>query len=65
MAHIVIMGAGVGGLPCAFEMKETLGKNTKLRLLMKERLFNLRPRTRGLLLAGAQKRKFQYLLKKH
>ncbi len=24
MAHIVIMGAGVGGLPCAYEMKEAL-----------------------------------------
>ena len=26
MAHIVIMGAGIGGLPCAYEMKEALGK---------------------------------------
>ena len=26
MAHIVIMGAGVGGLPCAFEMKEARGR---------------------------------------
>ena len=24
MAHIVILGAGVGGLPCAFEMKAEL-----------------------------------------
>ena len=27
MAHIVIIGAGVGGLPCAYEMKETLNKS--------------------------------------
>lgn len=27
MAHIVIIGAGVGGLPRAYEMKETLNKS--------------------------------------
>lgn len=31
MAHIVILGAGTGGMPAAYEMKEAVGKNMKLR----------------------------------
>ena len=27
MARIVILGAGIGGVPMAYEMKETVGKN--------------------------------------
>jgi len=27
MARIVILGAGLGGVPMAYEMKETVGKN--------------------------------------
>lgn len=26
MAHIVILGAGIGGLPCAYELRDALGK---------------------------------------
>ncbi|MDX8389702.1 MAG: FAD/NAD(P)-binding oxidoreductase [Mariprofundaceae bacterium] len=29
MAHVVIMGAGIGGLPAAYEMKEALKKLDK------------------------------------
>jgi sulfide-quinone reductase (EC 1.-.-.-) len=28
MARIVILGAGIGGVPMAYEMKETVGKIT-------------------------------------
>ncbi len=33
MAHIVILGAGIGGLPCAFEMKEILSKEHKITMI--------------------------------
>ncbi len=33
MSHIIIMGAGVGGLPCAYEMKEALGKNYRVTII--------------------------------
>ena len=29
MARIVILGAGIGGVPMAFEMKEMVGKKLK------------------------------------
>ena len=33
MAHIVIMGAGTGGMPAAFEMREALDKEHKITLV--------------------------------
>ncbi|WP_028874524.1 NAD(P)/FAD-dependent oxidoreductase [Tepidiphilus margaritifer] len=33
MAHIVIIGAGTGGMPCAYEMRERLGKAHDVTLI--------------------------------
>ncbi len=33
MAHIVIMGAGIGGMPAAYEMRETLGKEHQVTVI--------------------------------
>jgi len=33
MAHIVVMGAGLGGLPMAYEMKELLGKDDRVTVV--------------------------------
>ncbi|MEN9436461.1 MAG: hypothetical protein RIR09_1116 [Pseudomonadota bacterium] len=33
MAHIVIVGAGIGGVPAAYEMRETLGKAHKVTVV--------------------------------
>ena len=33
MAHIVIMGAGIGGLPAAYEMKATLGNQHEVTVV--------------------------------
>ncbi|MCX8115794.1 MAG: NAD(P)/FAD-dependent oxidoreductase [Burkholderiaceae bacterium] len=33
MAHIVVMGAGLGGLPMAYEMKELLGKDDRITVV--------------------------------
>ena len=33
MAHIVIIGAGTGGMPCAYEMRERLGKTHDVTLI--------------------------------
>ena len=43
MAHIVIMGAGVGGLPCAYEMKEALGKAHEVTLINPRDSFQFTP----------------------
>ncbi len=43
MSHIIIMGAGVGGLPCAYEMKETLGKAHKVTLINPRDSFQFTP----------------------
>ena len=33
MAHIVIMGAGLGGMPCAYEMRAALGKQHRVTVV--------------------------------
>ena len=33
MAHIVIMGAGLGGMPAAYEMRATLGKEHQVTVV--------------------------------
>ncbi|HED33783.1 MAG TPA: NAD(P)/FAD-dependent oxidoreductase [Gammaproteobacteria bacterium] len=43
MAHVVIMGAGVGGLPCAYEMKEVLGAQHDVTLIDPKDSFEFTP----------------------
>ena len=43
MSHIVIMGAGVGGLPCAFEMKEAVGKKHDVTVIDEREDFQFTP----------------------
>jgi sulfide:quinone oxidoreductase len=33
MAHVVVMGAGLGGLPMAYEMKELLRREDRLTVV--------------------------------
>ncbi|MGC9162277.1 MAG: NAD(P)/FAD-dependent oxidoreductase [Thiomonas sp.] len=33
MAHIVVMGAGIGGMPAAYELREALGKSHKITVI--------------------------------
>lgn len=43
MSHIVIMGAGIGGLPCAFEMKEALGNAHEITVIDEKEDFQFTP----------------------
>ncbi len=43
MAHIVILGAGTGGLPAAYEMREELGKEHRVTLVTASDLFQFVP----------------------
>lgn len=43
MAHIVILGAGTGGMPCAYEMKEELGKNHEVTVVNSNEYFQFVP----------------------
>lgn len=43
MAHIVIVGAGVGGLPCAYEMRETLSKDHQITIINERDHFQFTP----------------------
>ncbi len=43
MAHIVILGAGTGGMPCAYEMKEELGKKHQVTVINSNEYFQFTP----------------------
>lgn len=43
MSHIVIMGAGIGGLPCAYEMREALGKEHTITVINNRDHFQFTP----------------------
>ena len=43
MAHIVIIGAGVGGLPCAYEMKEAVGRKHEITIINESDCFHFTP----------------------
>ncbi|MCW8956178.1 MAG: NAD(P)/FAD-dependent oxidoreductase [Gammaproteobacteria bacterium] len=43
MSHIVIIGAGVGGLPCAFEMKEAVGRKHEVTIINESDCFHFTP----------------------
>ena len=43
MAHIVIMGAGIGGMPAAYEMKEKIGKGDKVTVISNSEDFEFTP----------------------
>ncbi len=43
MAHIIIIGASTGGLPCAYDIKKTLGKQHKVTVISDNANFNFIP----------------------
>ncbi len=43
MAHIVVLGAGTGGMPCAYELKEKLGKSHQVTVINTNEYFQFTP----------------------
>jgi sulfide:quinone oxidoreductase len=43
VAHIVILGAGTGGMPCAYEMKDELGKEHEVTVVNENDYFQFVP----------------------
>jgi len=43
MAHVVILGAGTGGMPAAYEMKDLLGKGHEVTVVNERDYFQFVP----------------------
>jgi len=43
MAHIVVLGAGTGGMPCAYELREQLGKDHQVTMVNEREYFQFVP----------------------
>ncbi len=43
MAHVVVLGAGTGGMPCAYELRERLGKEHEVTMINEREEFQFTP----------------------
>ena len=43
MAHVVILGAGTGGMPCAYEMKAEIGNKHEVTVINENDYFQFVP----------------------
>jgi sulfide:quinone oxidoreductase len=43
MAHVVVLGAGTGGMPCAYELREKLGKGHEITVINERDYFQFVP----------------------
>ncbi len=43
MAHVIVIGAGVGGVPCAYELRKRLGKSHGVTLIGTAPYFEFTP----------------------
>lgn len=43
MAHVVIIGAGTGGMPCAYEMRDALDKQHQITMISENETFDFTP----------------------
>ena len=43
MAHVAIIGAGIGGVPCAYELRKRLGKEDRVTLIGSSSNFEFTP----------------------
>jgi len=43
MAHVVVLGAGTGGMPCAYELKENLGNQHQVTVINSNEYFQFTP----------------------
>ncbi|MES9855066.1 MAG: FAD/NAD(P)-binding oxidoreductase [Sedimenticola sp.] len=43
MAHVVVLGAGTGGMPCAYELREKLGKEHEITMINEREEFQFTP----------------------
>ena len=43
MAHVVIIGAGTGGMPCAYEIRDALGKEHQITMVSENETFDFTP----------------------
>ncbi|HHN67280.1 MAG TPA: NAD(P)/FAD-dependent oxidoreductase, partial [Thermopetrobacter sp.] len=43
MAHIVVMGSGIGGIPAAYELKDVIGSGDRITVINNRPYFQFTP----------------------
>ena len=60
MAHIVIMGAGIGGMPAAYELKAEIGKEHKITVVNAVDYFQFVPSNPWLAVGWSKREKITF-----
>lgn len=63
MAHIVILGAGIGGLPAAYELKDALGSKHKITVVNASETFQFVPSNPWLAVGWRQRQQITFPLR--
>ncbi|BBB23349.1 sulfide-quinone reductase [Abyssogena phaseoliformis symbiont OG214] len=65
MVHVVVIGASTGGLPFAYDIKKTLGKDHKVTVISNNPNFNFIPSNPWLAVGWRSKEDISFLLEPH
>ena len=65
MAHVVILGAGTGGMPAAYEMKQALGPGHRVTLISSNEYFQFVPSNPWLGVGWTQREDITFPIKPH
>jgi len=65
MAHIVVLGAGTGGMPAAYELKEQLGKDHDITVVNERDYFQFVPSNPWLAVGWREREDITFDIRKH
>lgn len=60
MAHVVVMGAGLGGLPMVYEMKELLRPNDRITVVRQGDNYHFVPSNPGLAVRWRERKDIEF-----
>jgi sulfide:quinone oxidoreductase len=63
MAHIVIIGAGTGGMPCAYEMRDELDKEHQITMITENETFDFTPSNPWIAVGWRQRKDISFEIK--
>jgi len=65
MAHVVVLGAGLGGLPAAYELRKALGKNHRVTVVNRGETFHFVPSNPWVAVNWRRRRDIEFPVREH
>jgi sulfide:quinone oxidoreductase len=65
MAHVVVLGAGIGGLPAAYELRKALGKNHRVTVVNRGENFHFVPSNPWVAVNWRRRKDIEFPVREH